>query len=166
MAVTAQPSSLRTVTGTCVPSDRNRRVIPTFCVMTPVRTLRSLQLDFDVHTGSQVELHQSIDCLRRGLDDVEQTLMRPDFELFAALLVDMRRAVHGETLDAGRQRDRTSDLGAGALGRVDDFPRRIVENSMIEGFEPDADILTLHRINSFDPGRLLNDLCDDAGADG
>src|SRR5258708_36258948 len=114
--------------------------------MTPVRTLRSLQLDFDVHTGSQVELHQSIDCLGCGLDDVEQTLMRPDFELFAALLVDMRRAVHGETLDAGRQRDRSTDLGAGALGRVDDFPRRIVENSMIEGFEPDADVLALHDV--------------------
>src|SRR5476649_895842 len=140
--------------------------MPTFCVMTPVRTWRSLQLDFDVHTGSQIELHQSIDGLRRGLDDVEQTLMRPDFELFAALLVDMRRAVHGETLDAGRQRDRATHLGAGALGRVDDFPRRIVENSMIEGFEPDADILTLHGLVLRYPAWLLQYLCDDAGADG
>src|SRR5882757_11067204 len=113
--------------------------------MTPVRTLRSLQLDFDVHTGSQIELHQSIDGLRCGFDDVEQTLVRPDFELFAALLVDMGRAIDGETLDAGGQRYGTPHLGAGALGRVDDLSRRIVENPVIEGFEPDADILTLHR---------------------
>ena len=58
----------------------------------------------------------------------------------------MRRAVHGETLDAGRQRDRATDLGACALGRVDDFPRRIVENPVIEGLEPDTDILTLHSL--------------------
>ena len=36
--MTAQPSSLRTVTGTWVPSAWNRRVMPIFCVMTPVRT--------------------------------------------------------------------------------------------------------------------------------
>src|SRR5258708_29372980 len=134
--------------------------------MTPVRTLRSLQLDFDVHTGSQIELHQSIDGLRRGLDDVEQTLMRPDFELFAAFLVDMGRAIDGKALDAGGERNRAPHLGAGALGRVDDLARRIVENSVIEGFEPDADILTLHGIGPSISGRLLQDLCYDAGTDG
>src|SRR5258708_29889860 len=80
--------------------------------------------------------------------------MRRGFELFAAFLVDMGRAVDGEALDAGGERDRAPHLRAGALGRVDDFPRRIVENPVIEGFEPDADILTLHRsvpsISGFD----------------
>ncbi len=82
--------------------------------------------------------------MRRGIDDVEQTLVRPDFELFAAFLVDMWRAVHGEALDARRQRNGAPHLRACALCRVDDFPRRIVENPVIEGLEPDADILTLH----------------------
>src|SRR3954469_15648319 len=92
--------------------------------------------------------------------------MRPDFELFAAFLVDMGRAVHGEALDASGERNRTPHLRAGALGRIDDFSCRIVENSVIEGFEPDADILTLHGSVPSIPGRLLQDLCDDAGADG
>src|SRR6202012_4592580 len=101
-----------------------------------------------------------------GLDDVEQTLMRPDVELFAALLVDMGGPVHGEALDAGGERDGPPHLRAGALGRIDDFPRRIVEDPMIEGLEPDADILTLHGFVPSIPARLLQDLCDDAGADG
>src|SRR5262249_11796717 len=105
--------------------------MPTFCVMTPVRTKRSLKLDLDIDARREVELHQRIDGLRGGLDDVEQTLVGPDFELFAALLVDMRGTVDGETLDAGGQRDGTPHLRAGALGRVHDLARRIVEDPMI-----------------------------------
>ena len=60
--------------------------------MTPVRIRDApYKLDLDVHAGRQVELHQRVHGLRGGVDDVEQTLMRPDFELFAAFLVDMRR---------------------------------------------------------------------------
>ena len=71
--------------------------MPTFCAMTPVRIVHApYKLDLDVDAGSQVELHQRVDGLRRRIDDVEQTLMRADLELLAALLVDMRRAVDGE----------------------------------------------------------------------
>ena len=105
-------------------------------MITPVRTSRSLQLDFDVDAGRQVELHQRVDRLRRGIDDVEKTLVSPDFELFAALLVYMRGPVDGETLDACGQRNGTAYLCACAFCRVDDFPRRIVEDAVIEGLEP------------------------------
>src|SRR5947208_3255328 len=45
--------------------------MPTFCVMTPVRIRVSLQFDLDVDTGREVELHQCVDGLRRGIDDVD-----------------------------------------------------------------------------------------------
>src|SRR3569832_158480 len=70
--------------------------------------------------------------------------MRAHLELFAALLVDVRRAVHRELLDAGRQRNRTADLGAGALGRVHDLARRRIEDAVIERLEPDPDVLAVH----------------------
>ena len=63
-------------------------------------------------------------------------------------------AVDGETLDAGGQRNGAPHLRAGALRRVDDLPRRIVENAVIEGLQPDADILTLHVCSSFEPVRF------------
>src|SRR6202047_1953687 len=137
-----------TVTGTCSPASVKRRVIPTFCASTPERMCLfpdpALELDLDVDAGGKVELHQRIDRLRRRIDDVEQALMRAHFELLAALLVDVRRAVHGELLDLGRQRDRPAYLGAGALGGRNDLARGRIENAVVERLEPDSNILGVH----------------------
>src|SRR6476646_6042923 len=142
--MTWQLASCSTVTGTCTPASVNTRVIPTFCATTPVRmflSFRALELYLDVDAGSEVELHQRVHGLRGRVDDVQQALMRAHLELFAALLVDVGRAVHRELLDAGRQRNRTTDLGAGALGRVHDLARRRIEDAVIERLQPDPDIL-------------------------
>src|SRR6185503_20573525 len=64
---------------------------------------RLSQLNLHVDAGRQVELHQRVDGLRRRLHDIEQPLVGPDLELLARLLVDVRRAVDGELLDARRQ---------------------------------------------------------------
>src|SRR5918996_1100403 len=139
-----------TVTGTCSPASVNRRVIPTFCAITPERMLATLsspygsELDLDVDAGGEVELHQRVHGLRRRIDDVEKTLVRAHLELLAALLVDVRRTVHRELLDLGRQRNRTPHLRTRALGGVDDFTRRRIEDAVIERLEPDPDILAVH----------------------
>src|SRR5262252_4493435 len=149
-ATTWQLPRRSTVTGTCSPASVNTRVIPIFCAITPERMSPSssganrLELDLDVDAGRKVELHQGVDGLRRRIDDVEQTLVRAHLELLAALLVDVRRAVHRELLDLGRQRNRATDLSAGALGRVDDLAGRRIEDAVIERLEPDPDILAVH----------------------
>src|SRR4051812_9770601 len=96
----------------------NSRVMPTFCAIKPERIgcyllslaadrvisleedplgdqreIQSSELDFDVDAGGEIELHEGVDRLRGRVDDVEQTLVRPDFELLTRLLVDVRRAV-------------------------------------------------------------------------
>src|SRR5258708_6077384 len=106
--------------------------------------LRALELDLDVDTGGEVELHQRIDGLRRRIDDIEQAFMGAHFELLAALFVDMRRAVDGELLDLGRQRDRPAHLRAGALRRIDDLARRRIEDAVIERLESASYVLTVH----------------------
>src|SRR6185295_5078006 len=122
-----------------------RRVMPIFCVITPVRIVAPLlKLDLDVDACSQVELHQRVHGLGCRIDDVQKPLVRADFELFATLLVDVRRAVHREAFDARRQRDRTSHLRAGTLRRVHDLLGGVVENPVVEGFEPYTDVLALH----------------------
>src|SRR6201996_9347038 len=108
------------------------------------RESKNLELDLDVDAGGQVELHQSIDGLRGRIDDVEQALVGAHLELFAALLVDVRRTVDGELLDAGRQRNGSANLGAGPFRRVHDLPRRRIEDSMVERLETDANILAVH----------------------
>jgi hypothetical protein len=47
-------------------------------------------------------------------------------------------------LDPRRQWDRASHLRAGTLRGVDDLGRRLVEDPMIEGFEPYSDVLAVH----------------------
>src|SRR4051812_24332208 len=125
----------------CVPAKAG-----TQSVLPPSREHRSSlgELDFDVHAGGQIELHQRVDRLRRRLHDVEQPLVGPHLELLARLLVDVRRAVDGELLDARRQRNGTADERTGAARRIGDVARRLVEHSMIERLQADADILRFH----------------------
>src|SRR6266704_7045740 len=145
----------------CSPVSVKTRVIPTFCAITaerigvlPVLSVRycrgrapkNLELDLDVNTGRQIELHQRIDGLRGRIDNVEKTLVRAHLELLAALLVDMRRTVDGELLDAGGQRNRSANLGTGPFRRIHDLTRRRIENPMVERLEAYANILAVHLV--------------------
>ena len=62
-----------------------------------------LQLDLDVDTGGQIELHQGINGFVRGIDDVHQAKVGPDLELITRGLVDVRRTQNVITLDAGNK---------------------------------------------------------------
>src|SRR6202011_2737876 len=95
----------------------------------------SSELDFDVDTRGQIELHQGIDGLRGRVDNVEKALIRAHLELLAALLVNVRRTVDGELLDAGRQRNRSANLCTGPFRRVHDLTGRRIEDSMVERLE-------------------------------
>src|SRR5215471_1060049 len=150
--MTWQLARRSTVTGTCSPPSVKTRVIPTFCAITPERMLVVLvflvppgsELDLDVDTGGEIELHQRVHRLRRRIDDVEQALVGAHLELLTALLVDVRRSVDRKLLDPGRQRDRAAHLRTGALGGRHDLARRRIEDAVIERLEPDPDILAVH----------------------
>ena len=51
--------------------------------------LPSLRLDFHVDARRQIELHQRVERLLGGVEDVEKALVRTHLELLAALLVDI-----------------------------------------------------------------------------
>src|SRR5678816_268507 len=70
--------------------------------------------------------------------------MRANLELVARRLVDVRRPQDVVALDLRRQRHGTLDDGAGALGRLHDLERRLVDQLVIERFQPDAYTLILH----------------------
>src|SRR5579883_262181 len=144
--MTCSASTCSTVTGTCVPSSRKIRVMPSFLASNPVRMVAASDLDLDIHTGGEVELHQRVHRLRRRLHDIEQAAMCADLKLLAALLVDMRRAIDGEPLDMRRQRDRPPDPRARALGRVHDLLRAVVQHAVIVRLQANADILVVHRL--------------------
>src|SRR4029077_20883230 len=112
---------------------------------TPPRLLfQALELDLDIDASGEIELHQSIDRLRGRVHDIKQPLVRAHFELLAALLVDVRRAVDSEFFDPRRQRNRAANVGAGAPGRRHDFTRRGIEHTVVKRFQADADVLSVH----------------------
>ena len=102
------------------------------------------QLDLDVNASCQIELHQSVDRLRRWLDDVEQALVGADFELLARLFVDVRPSVDAELVDVRRQRNGTADQRTRALCRVGDVAGRLIEHTMIECLQTNTNILRFH----------------------
>lgn len=79
-----------------------------------------LDVNGDVDAGRQIELLELVDRLGRGLNDINQALMRAGLELLHRLLVHVGRAIDGEFFDARRQRNGAGDTGAGAFGGLDD----------------------------------------------
>src|SRR5688572_11988206 len=160
-----------TVTGSVAPSSVKMRVMPTLRPTSPMvitssfgltrpalqagrrlqlagTSLVLLNLDLDVDARWQIELHERVYRLVGGVDDVHQPQMRADLELVARSLVDVRRAQQVEALLARRQRHRPANHRPGALRRVHDLERRLVDQAVVEGFETDSDALALHSLYS------------------
>src|SRR4051812_8829855 len=106
--------------------------------------MASSALDLDVDAGAQIELHQGVERLLRGLENVQEPLVRADLELLPALLVDVRGAQDGELVDPGRERNGPRDASAGALRGLDDLPRALVEQLGVVRLEADSDLLCRH----------------------
>src|ERR1700734_3934164 len=105
---------------------------------------RLVKLDLDVHPGRQLQLHQGVHGLVRGIQDIHQALVRADLELIPRILIAMGRGQNRKTLHFDGQRHGTFDGRAGALRGIDDFARRLVDQAMIESLQADSDILVCH----------------------
>src|SRR5579863_8959688 len=106
----------------------------------------SIQLDLDIDPGRQLQLHQGIHGLVRGIQDVHQALVRADLELIPRVLVAMGRGQNRKTLHFDGQRHGTFDGRAGALRGIDDFTRRLVDQAMIESLQADPNVLISHNL--------------------
>ena len=99
--------------------------------------------DFDgnIHTAWEFELHQSIDSLCSCAIDVDQTLIRAQFELLAAFLIDESGAIDCENALMGRQGNWTADDGACRFHCLYDLLGRLVDEIVIVRFQFDSDFL-------------------------
>ena len=67
--------------------------------------------------------------------------MDPHLEVLARVLVLVRRADDRVAVPLGRQGHGSLDAGVRALHRLDDLRRRLVEDLVVVGLEPDPDLL-------------------------
>ncbi len=110
----------------------------------------TLQLNFDINPGRQIQLHQGIDGFGRGLIDIDDAAVGARFKMLPRVFVDVGRSQETINAPLGGQRNRSDRSGAGAVCRVHDLFARGVKQASIEGFESNANFLLLdscHRFN-------------------
>ena len=103
--------------------------------------LTETDLHFD--TGCQIQLHQCVYSFFGGLDNVEKTLVGADFILITSVFVDVWRNQNREAFFSGWQRDRTTHLRASTFCSINDFLRRLVDQTVIKRLKADSDLLSL-----------------------
>src|SRR5580698_2680663 len=101
-------------------------------------------LNLDINAGWKIELHQRIDGLLRGLENVDQPLVRADLKGLTRFLVNVRGTQHAVFVLHSRQRNGTRDLCASALRRLDDFAGRGIEHAIVVSLKPNANSLSYH----------------------
>lgn len=96
------------------------------------------RFDLDVDAAGQVEAHQGIDRLVGGLFDVQEPVVDPELKVLHRLLVDVGATDDAKLADAGRERDRAAQPGAGALGGLGDLLGALVQDPVVVGPDTDA----------------------------
>src|SRR5262245_61171123 len=161
MPTTVQGPAWITVTGTWVPSSAKIWVIPILRPISPsfFAMIRVLELDLDVDAGGQIQLHERVDGLGRGIDDVQETLVGAHLELLPGGLVHVRAAQDRPAIDDGGQEHGPGHAGARPPDRLHDLLHRAIEQVVIVGLEADANLL----IGGHRGHRLVHALRDHSG---
>src|SRR6185312_2812458 len=109
------------------------------CIQRPTSNVQLFHLDLHVDARRQIQLGQRVHRLGARIEDVDHALVCLELELFARLLVDVRRPEDRPPLRLRRQRNRAGHLRARLLRRPHDVRRRLIDHRVIEGFETDSD---------------------------
>ncbi len=110
-------------------------------------------LDFDIDSGGKIQVGERLDDLLAGVRDLNEALMDAEFELFARVLMDKSRTVHGIALDFGRKRNRSVHDSIIPFGRFYNLACRIVDQLVVVRFDAQAKFLCdfrfCHEMNYF-----------------
>src|SRR5271157_32395 len=118
----------------------------------------TLYLDFNIHARRQIETHQHINCLGVWIQNINQTIVCPDFIMLVRILIDKSRATYCKAFYLSWQGYRTNDMSAGSFSSFDNPFCGLVKDTMIISLKADSNLLFSHN--------LFQDFGDDAGADG
>lgn len=79
-------------------------------------------------------MHELVDRLVRGLDDIYQALVRLDHEILAAIAINKRTSRHIVMFAVGRQGHRSHDPGARPYGGIQNFLAAVINDPAVVGF--------------------------------
>ncbi len=115
---------------------------------TGLTCLLSRSLDLDIHPRRKAQLIESLDRLRGGLHDIDQSLVGSNFELLSRLLVNRRSGQNRVSLDSRRQRDRSVNLGMRSLGSIYNVLSTLIQDRVIISLHSNSDYLARHSTSS------------------
>jgi hypothetical protein len=98
----------------------------------------SERLDLDIDARRKIQLHQCVNRLLGGFEDIEQTLVRTDLKLLPRFLIDVRRTKYRRPARRSRERNGTGHLRAGPLRGIDNLGRRLVQYPVVVRLQPDS----------------------------
>jgi hypothetical protein len=92
---------------------------------------RYLDLDFNVHTGRQIETHQHVNGFRIGVENIYQPIMRTDLEMLVRVFINESRAPYCKAFYLSWQGYGTNHVSTRSLGSFDYSFGRLIEYAMI-----------------------------------
>ena len=84
-------------------ANKTFRKLPVEFPPAPYRDRKPLSSDFDKNTRGNIQFPEGVNGFCRRFSDIDNALMRAQFELFSRLLVNVRPPEHGVPLDTGWQ---------------------------------------------------------------
>src|SRR5437868_8174119 len=104
------------------------------------------RLNLDVHPGREIELHQRVHRLRSRIKNIEQALVRPNLELLARLLVYVGAMKYAVLVLHRRQWNRACQARTGALRRLNDLGRGLVQYAVVIRLQADANFFVSNHV--------------------
>jgi len=98
-------------------------------------------LHFHIHPGGKIEVCERLNDLLARIQDLHKALVHAELKLFARVLMHERGPVHGVVPDLRGQRNRTHNLRVVPFGGLNDLARRIVNQLVVVGLDPQPDLL-------------------------
>src|SRR5690606_22204350 len=105
---------------------------------------RGSALDLDVHTSRQIELHESLEGLRVGFENVDKTFVGSYLELLARLLVNVWTTQNGVATNRSGKGNRSGYASACSVSCLNDVRSGLVEKLMIKRLETNTDFCAVN----------------------
>jgi hypothetical protein len=126
--------------------DNDSRSFPGFHVVSIPRLLARFavlhsglhHLHINIDSGRKINVCQSFNNFRCGIQNIDHALVDAHLELFAGIFVDKGSAVDRVFSDVDRERHGSDDFRAVAGGDVDDLLHGAVEDGVLIGAHADA----------------------------
>ena len=105
--------------------------------------MNALQFNGNIHSRRHVKSCERVDRFRCRFQYVDESIVSSQLEMLPRVFVNMRATYHAEALNSGWQRHGSRNACARALRSLNDLPRGLIKQPVVESFQYDAYLLAV-----------------------